>query len=128
MTNLQLTALNSRFYAPCTAHGEKIRNLHAMIDTGSNVTAVRSDICQDLSLLHAGTLPVGCVHGAHADMMVQRYFCTITLGKKDRRIIVYELEKLVEGGNAIDAILGLNMLEGCRMTLDWERMEGTLEV
>jgi len=49
-------------------------------------------------------------------------------GGRERRLVIYELGNVEEGGNAIDAILGLDMLEGCRMELDWVRMEGTLEV
>lgn len=50
------------------------------------------------------------------------------LGKRERRLMIYELDNIVEDGNAIDAILGLDKLEGCRMELDWVRMEGALEV
>lgn len=128
LTILRLTELDGKFYASCVASGKGgMKELHALIDTGASVTAVRGDICQGLSLRHAGSRPVTCVHGEHAGMMVQRYFCTMGLGERTRRLIVYELGRLEEGGNAVDAILGIDMLGGCRMTLDWARMEGVLE-
>jgi len=42
--------------------------------------------------------------------------------------MIYELGRLEENGNAVDALLGLDMLEGCRLSIDWVRMEGVLEV
>jgi len=99
-----------------------------IFETGATVTMVRGDICHNLSLVRFGRRPVTCVHGSHADAVVQRYLCAIDLGGRERRLVIYELGNVEEGGNAIDAILGLDMLEGCRMELDWVRMEGVLEV
>jgi len=42
--------------------------------------------------------------------------------------MIYEFGRLEENGNAVDALLGLDMLEGCRLSIDWVRMEGVLEV
>jgi len=54
--------------------------------------------------------------------------CAIELGGIDRHLMIYELGNIEEGGNAVDAILGPDMLAGRRMALDWVRMEGALEV
>jgi len=51
----------------------------------------------------------------------------MTLGTKSRHIAVFELGWINEGGRHLEAILGLDMLEDCRVTLDWRRMEGILE-
>jgi len=128
LTSVRLAAVGNKFFAPFTVGDEYSLSLHALVDTGSTVTAVRGDICRALSLSSAGERPVTCIHESHADEMLQRYFCTIDLGGRARRTVVYELGRRGGDGKAIDAILGLDMLEDCRMALDWVRMEGALEV
>jgi len=128
LTNVRLEAAGSKFFAPCIVKEGYNLGLKALVDTGATVTMVRGDICHNLSLVRFGRRPVTCVHGSHADAVVQRYLCAIDLGGRERRLVIYELGNVEEGGNAIDAILGLDMLEGCRMELDWVRMEGVLEV
>lgn len=128
MTPVRLVPLDGRFYAQCTVHGNSKRRLYALVDPGSSHTMVRKDICANLDLKNAGDLVVACVHASHADVVTQRRFCTVTLGTMSRRLAVFELGWIDEGGRHLEAILGLDMLEGCRVTLDWRRMEGVLEV
>lgn len=127
MTSVRLESLNGRFYSMCTVHGNGERRLLALVDPGSTVTMVRGDICANLGLKNARERIVSCVHASHADVVVQKRFCTMTLGAKSRHIAVFELGWINEGGRHLEAILGLDMLEVCRVTLDWRRMEGILE-
>jgi len=129
LTNIGLRALGNRFYAPCTVHGNgnEKRNIHALVDTGASVTMVRGDICDDLGLKSAGERVTSCVHASHAGVVMKKRLCTPVLGKNPTRLAIFELDWLVGGGGYLEAILGLDILEDCRMELDWRRMEGTLE-
>jgi len=127
LTPVRLVPPDGRSCAQCTVHGSSKRHLHALVDPGSSHTVARKDICANLDLKNAGDLVVACVHASHADVVTQRRFCTVTLGTMPRRLAVSELGRTDEGGRHLEAILGLDMPEGCRMALDWRRMEGVPE-
>jgi len=89
---------------------------------------VRKDVCASLDLENAGVLVVACVHASHADVVTQRRFCALALGTVSRRLAAFELGWAGEEGRHLEATLGLDMMDGCRLTPGWRRREGVLEV
>jgi len=126
LTGIRLAVSGNRFYIPCAVRGRGEVRLHALVDTGASVTAVRGDICRSLGLRYLGTRAVTCVHGAHADTPVKRYLGTLVIGERARYLVIHELGRLEEDGDVIDAILGRDVLEDYLVTLDWPCMSGSL--
>jgi len=122
----RLSARGNRFCVPCTLHGKADWRLLALVDTGSSVTAVRGDICRGVGLTYVGGLPTTCVHGSHASMPTRAHGGSLAIGKVAKRLAVHGLGETWDQGVPVDAILGLDMLEGCHATLDWTRMAGVL--
>lgn len=59
---------------------------------------------------------------------MKKYFGTIILGDSARSLVLHDLVRLEEDGDPIDAILGRDVLENYRVTLDWLRLDGSLAV
>lgn len=57
---------------------------------------------------------------------MKKYPGTTILGDRARSLVMYELVRIEEDGDVIDAILGRDVLENYRVTLDWLRMDGSL--
>jgi len=119
--------MGNRFYVPCVLRGKAGWSLLALLDTGSSVTAVRGDICRRAGLTYMGELPTSCVHGSHASIPTRTYSGLIVLGNRTEHVAIYEMGRIIDHGIPIDAILGLDVLEGCRAGLDWPRANGSLE-
>jgi len=125
--NVPLWVANGVFYVPCTLGGKAERRVLAVIDSGSSITAVRRDICASIEPDYAGVGYTTCIHGSHSGIELTMYHADITIGQKTERILVHELGRIVDGdGNAVDAILGRNVLEGYCTTLDWPQLRGSL--
>lgn len=127
---IPLQKRGNKFLVECTLEELGDAKLLGIVDTGSSFTLVSSKICERAKLKPKGdTDKVMCIHGkSHTKISVPRYRGTIAVGTKSGSGTVYEINvRPVVAGLRADVIVGCDVLQHFRMTLDWVNGTGFLE-
>ena len=126
--NLPLQVADGRFVARCSLQGNPSQELLGVIDLGSTVTCVDLRARKRAGLKFAGeSVRLKCVHREHV-MVLDTCLGHIDICGGTEHTTVYELDMGPEYERAgINAILGWDVLEDFRITMDMPGGTGLME-
>jgi len=125
---LPLQVVDGKFIARCTLFGNPDQVLLGVVDSGSSATCVDVRTRKGASLKFAGDSgKVRCVHRNHREI-VGSYFAHIDICGRTEYTTVYELDMEPDLERVgVNAILGWDVLEDLRITMDMPGRTGSLE-
>ncbi|RNJ72778.1 MAG: hypothetical protein EB824_05555 [Thaumarchaeota archaeon S15] len=127
--SLPLQVANGRFAARCSLQGNPDQAIFGVVDSGSTITCVDTRTCDRADLEFAGdSVRVRCVHRSHREV-VRSYHGHIDICGRTAHTTVYELDMGPECERAgINAILGWDVLEDFRITMDMPSGTGAMDL
>lgn len=125
--SLPLHVVDGKFIARCSLLGDPDQDILGVVDSGSNATCVDRRVCSRANLRFSGDAVLNCVHRNHADVVKTR-FVSVSICGGIEQTTVYELDMGPESeATGINAILGMDVLGGIRITLDGLTGTSTME-